>query len=525
MAMIQVEPFLSLLIIAAIVGVAVKYIRLPYTIALVIAGLLIGFAGVELGILRTPDLPDLIFLIFLPPLLFEAAITLDIRHLRENMRTIVILAIPGVIASTLIVGAILHFLLGIPLAFAMLFGALISPTDPVSVVALFRELGAPKKLTTIVEGESLFNDGTGIVLFAVILVLIERGTPSFQDAFLFGSFEFLKEVAGGLAIGGAFGYLAYHVLKPIEDHLIEVMITVILAFGAFLTADTIGVSGVIAVVISGVIVGNYAASVSMSPTGRLNLRSFWEFAAFVINSALFVLIGLEIHFILPGEVGLDRAVVTSLFGIGAILLARAIVVYGGLTVLRKWGEKLPRGWKHVIFWGGLRGSIPAALALSLIGATFIPGADRNLLIVMTFGVVLFSLVVGGLTMKPLMRIWGFFPKRDIRDRYECRMGTAISLEAAKKELEAMKAAGEISSSIFGTLDEELDVELAETSEGISRLAEEHEWLKDEQVQHARKRLLIARRLAITRARTSGTISEASAEELVARIDEEIDLMD
>jgi CPA1 family monovalent cation:H+ antiporter len=513
----DLDAFLSLMIIAAIVAIAVKYIRLPYTIALVITGLVLGFAGVELGVLLTPEL---IFLIFLPPLLFEAAITLDIRHLKENVRTIVVLAIPGVIVSTLIVGAIIHFLMGLPLELALLFGAMISPTDPVSVVALFKELGAPKKLTTIVEGESLFNDGTGIVLFAVMLLLIREGTFTILE----GSFEFVKEVAGGLVVGGAFGYLAYHVLKPIDDHLIEVMITVILAFGAFLAADLIGVSGVIAVVVSGIIVGNYAASVSMSPTGRLNLRSFWEFAAFLVNSALFVLIGLEIHFILPGEVGLDMAVISALYGIIAILLARAIVVYGGLTALRRWGEKLPWSWKHVIFWGGLRGSIPAALALTLVGVTFIPEADANLLIVMTFGVVLFSLVVGGLTMKPLMNAWGFFPRKEIKDRYGCRIGTAISIEAAKKELEEMKVAGEISLPMYEALDSELDRELAETSEDIARLAEEHKWLKDEQMQNARKRLLIVRRVAITRARTSGTVSEASAEELVAVIDEEISKM-
>jgi CPA1 family monovalent cation:H+ antiporter len=475
----DLDAFLSLMIIAAIVAIAVKYIRLPYTIALVITGLVLGFAGVELGVLLTPEL---IFLIFLPPLLFEAAITLDIRHLKENVRTIVVLAIPGVIVSTLIVGAIIHFLMGLPLELALLFGAMISPTDPVSVVALFKELGAPKKLTTIVEGESLFNDGTGIVLFAVMLLLIREGTFTILE----GSFEFVKEVAGGLVVGGAFGYLAYHVLKPIDDHLIEVMITVILAFGAFLAADLIGVSGVIAVVVSGIIVGNYAASVSMSPTGRLNLRSFWEFAAFLVNSALFVLIGLEIHFILPGEVGLDMAVISALYGIIAILLARAIVVYGGLTALRRWGEKLPWSWKH--------------------------------------GVVLFSLVVGGLTMKPLMNAWGFFPRKEIKDRYGCRIGTAISIEAAKKELEEMKVAGEISLPMYEALDSELDRELAETSEDIARLAEEHKWLKDEQMQNARKRLLIVRRVAITRARTSGTVSEASAEELVAVIDEEISKM-
>lgn len=512
----NIEPFLSLLIVGAIVGVAVKYIKLPYTIALVIAGLMMGFAGIDPGI---PLTPELIFLVFLPPLLFEAAIKLDIRNLRENIRTIVLLAIPGVILSTLIVGAFLHFLMALPLEIALLFGAMISPTDPVSVVALFKELGAPKKLSTIVEGESLFNDGTGVVLFAVILLLIQEARPTILD----GSYEFLKEVAGGLVVGGAFGFLAYQILKPIDDHLIEVMITLILAFGAFLVGDFIGVSGVVAVVTSGVIIGNYATSSSMSPTTRLTLTSFWEFGAFVINSVLFVLIGLEIHNILPGEVGLGTAVMASVYGIVAILLARAIVVYGGLLGLRRWGEGMPRNWKHVVFWGGLRGSIPVALALGLVGTTATV-QDANLLIVMTFGVVLFSLVIGGLTMKPLMKLWGFFPQREIREKYESRVGKAICIEAAKKELKEMKAAGEISDAMFETLDNRLSQELAEASRDIARLAEEHEWLKNQQLQKAEKRLLLARRLAITRARTSGIISEASAEQLVAEIDEEIERM-
>lgn len=511
-----IAPLLSLLLVATVVGIAVKYIRLPYTIALVVAGLLLGFAGVELGFELTPNL---IFFIFLPPLLFEAAIGLDFRHLRENFRAIVVLAIPGVVLSTLIVGGVLHYLLDLPLIIALLFGAMISPTDPVSVVALFKELGAPKKLSTIVEGESLFNDGTGVVLFSVLVLLVKSGPTDAWMGILNGSFEFLKEVAGGLVIGGAFGYLAYHVLKPIEDHLIEVMVTVVLVFGAFLIGDLIGVSGVIAVVTSGVIIGTYATSVSMSPTGRLTLRSFWEFVAFVINSVLFVLIGLEIHNILPGGVGLSKAVFATLCGVVAIFLARGIVVYGGLRILQRWGEKLPQRWKHVMFWGGLRGSIPVALALSLVGSGI---AEADLLIVITFGVVLFSLVVCGLTMKPLMRRWGFFPQKEVRDAYECQIGRAIAIEAAKKELIEMKNAGEISDAMFKALNEDLDRELGEASECIVGLAEEHRWLQTEQLHSAQKRLLMTRRLAITRARTGGIISDESAEELVAGIDEEID---
>jgi CPA1 family monovalent cation:H+ antiporter len=515
--MIPISPFLTLLIIAAIVGIAVKYVRLPYTIALVIAGLMIGLTSVDIGIILSPEL---IFLIFLPPLLFEAAICLDIGHLTRNIRTIGMLAIPGVVASTLIVGSVIHFLMGLPIEFALLFGAIISPTDPVSVVALFKELGAPKRLSTIVEGESLFNDGTGVVLFAILLLFIDpvNGPPTIFGGIL----EFMWVVAGGLVIGGAFGFLAYRILRPIDDHLIEVMVTVVLAFGAFLLAEEIGVSGVVAVVVAGIIVGNYVTSESMSPTTRMTLRNFWEFIAFVVNSVLFILIGVEIDIVFAGGTDFGTAAAGAIYGIAAILLARAMVVYLGLPFLRRVGDRMPRSWKHVIFWGGLRGSIPVALALILAGKAI---SGTEILIVMTFGVVLFSLVVGGLTMKPLMRHWGFFPEEEIRDEYESRVGEAISIEAAKKELEEMRLAGEISNSIYESLDRELDETLERASEEIAELAEKHEWLKNEQFQNARKRLLLARRIAITRARTSGVISEAAAEELVAEIDEEIEKLD
>ena len=280
--------FFTLLTIAAGIAVAVKYVRLPYTIALVIGGLLVGITGVSPYLLTQ----ELILFVFLPPLLFEGAIHFELTGLKRNLRPIGILALPGLLIAAFLSGFLIQKITGLPMATALLVGVMISPTDPISVLALFKRLGVPRRLSMIVEGESVFNDGTGIVLYGVLAGIVTSGTFNPITSVLL----FFKVVLGGLVVGLILGQIAFHILKRLDDHVLEVLITIILAYISFIIAEhSLHVSGVMAVVACGVVVGNQGARYAMSPTTRIAIKNFWEIAAFIINSLIFLLIGTRIH--------------------------------------------------------------------------------------------------------------------------------------------------------------------------------------------------------------------------------------
>jgi CPA1 family monovalent cation:H+ antiporter len=267
-------------------------LRLPYTVALVLVGLLITFRQ-PLEIELTPEI---ILALFVPPLVFEAAFHVEFRRLREALLPILVLAIPGVLLTTVIVGYIISAGLGISLSSALVFGALIAATDPVAVVALFRQIGAPKQLSVIVEGESLFNDGTPIVVFNLMLAaaLPAAGGSTQTGGIVAGIVDIVRVSAGGVVIGAGLGWLVAQLIARLDDYLIETTLTTVLAFGAYLVAERLHVSGVLAVVTAGIISGNYGPQ-GMSPTTRIVLFNFWEYLAFVANSLVFLLIGLDVN--------------------------------------------------------------------------------------------------------------------------------------------------------------------------------------------------------------------------------------
>jgi CPA1 family monovalent cation:H+ antiporter len=337
----------------------------------------------------------------------------------EHLGLIAAFAIVGVVISTATLGLMMWWTGAIDsLLVALLFGSLLAATDPVSVLALFKELHVPDDLKTIVEGESLFNDGTAVVVFSILLAMISgtnthgagaagHGATAAAAAESFSAvgalLTFLKVSVGGFVLGGVLGWVVYQVLKRLNDHLLENAICFVLAYGSFWVGEVVHVSGVIATVVAGLLIGNFGKRFGMSEETRETVDTFFSSIDFLINSVLFILIGLELQTLEAGAIGAN--VWAMAVAIVAMLVSRALAVYPIYAMTGGMASGRPFAWSHVLWWGGLRGSIPIALLVSL--NTFEALAPyRATLLVAGFGAVFFSLVVQGITIKPLLRLLG-----------------------------------------------------------------------------------------------------------------------
>lgn len=501
-----------LLIAVMVVAVASKYIRVPYTVALVVAGLFITFTPLKVTINLTPDL---ILFIFLPALLFESAYNLLFSEVRENLRTIAFLAVPGVILTAVIMAVVVYYAAGVGWQTAFLFGAIMSATDPVSVLAIFRQLGAPRRLSVILEGESLFNDGTSLVIFRIVLGIVVAGT-AFDPVATAGQFLFV--VAGGLALGAIVGFVVSLLHTRVNDYLIETTMTVVVAYGTYLLAEWVGVSGVIAVVVAALVLGNYGRATAMSPTTRLAVSSTWDFFGFLANSLIFLLIGLELNI-----ERLNQFWVPTVMAIVAVLVVRVLVVMFSGAVLRYIHKPIPFNWQSVLVWGGLRGSLALAMALSLpfAIAPSSPFPNRDLIQVMTFGVILFSLLVQGLTVEPLLRRLGLIRASDWQQEYETirvRRGMAV---AALSEIEKWSRSGSLSPDVAEELRQNYSEELGSLDQSLRDLHFRDEDLRHSQLRAARRRLVQLEKTIVQQRYLDGTISEEARRRLIEELDSQM----
>ncbi len=410
-----VELTIALVAISCVVAAATRVVRVPYTVALVLTGLGIAAWGYapEGAWIRE----DVVLMVFLPPLLFQAGLHTDLAHLRRVWLPVLLFAFPGVIFTSFVVAMCAWPLVeksvpGAGLPVMLMLGIMLAPTDPISVMAAFKTAGVPDKLKTVVEGESLFNDGTAVALFGVLKAAgvgmaaagvagaaHDAATPEATLDVLTAGVAFVKVAGLGTVIGLLTGLAAFYILRRLEDRLLETAITVALAWGTFILAEQFHASGVIAVVCASLIIGNYGKIFSMSKRTRVTLTSFWDNVDFIINSILFLLIGIELSDpSLGGAKQLLNPNVLLTAGVvfAALLAARAVVVYPVSLITKPYW---PGGWKHVIWFAGLRGSLSLAMVLGLPA-----GEVRSFFAPVVFLVVLMSLVLQGSTMSLWVRM-------------------------------------------------------------------------------------------------------------------------
>jgi len=398
------RQIVAVLAVAMLVALGARRLALPYTVGLVVAGAAIAATRPDFGLTLTHDA---IFDLILPPLLFEAAVTLRWSDLRRDLAPIALLATLGTAVAAALIAAVMTVLAGWPLPAALLFGALIAATDPVAIIAMFKDNGVEGRLRRLVEAESLFNDGAAAVLFVMALAFAQDvgGARSAADVWL----SIVRIGVGGALVGTAVGGLAIAAAWRTSEHMIEAALTMIAAYGSFLAAEYVHVSGVLAVVTTGLIMGNLGLLAAqersyMSRRGREFVLDFWEFAAFFANSAVFLLIGVNVAHMTWRA----HAFWPLLLAIAASLAARAVTVYPLAMAFWPTRWKITLGEQHVLWWGGLRGALALALALAL--PPDLPLRDD--IVFITFGVVAFSIVAQGLTMPMLLRRLGFVDKRD-----------------------------------------------------------------------------------------------------------------
>jgi CPA1 family monovalent cation:H+ antiporter len=494
---VAIEVVILLLFIATLVGIVTRRLRFPYTTGLVLMGLALGLVSrTEMEIS-----PQLILGILVPPLIFEAAFHIRVGDLRRDLVQILALAVPGVIITTFFVGGVVYWGTGFRFPVALVFGALVAATDPVAVVALFRSLGVPKRLQVLLESESLFNDGTAIVVFNLVVVIALTGQFSLASSLK----DFIRVAGGGLVVGLVLGWLISQMIRRVDDHLIETTLTSVLAYGAYVGAESLHVSGVLAVVAAGLVSGNVGPQ-WMSATTRIVVFNFWEYAAFLANSIVFLLIGGQMNLLM-----LWRHWDLILWAILAVLAVRALSVYG-LSLLR---SDIPKGWYHVLFWGGLRGAISLALALSLPEAF---GPARETLQVMAFGVVLFTLLIQGTTMNSLVRRLGLIQRSETQRFYELAHARAVAARGAYEHLQRMNHEGLISDHTWETLSPILKQRSLALAEVAREILHTDPNVEAEELDAAWREGLRAQRSVLNNLMMGGVISEETYSKLLLEVD-------
>ena len=430
---------LALFVSVAGLNAVARWLRVPYPITLVLGGLVLavlpGVPTIELD-------PDVVLIVFLPPLLYSAAFFSDLRTLRDDLRPIALVSIGLVLATTLGVAVAAHAAIGLswPVAFAL--GAIISPTDPVAATTIMRRVGAPRRLVNVIEGESLLNDASALVAYRVAVAAAVGGSFSLLDA----SAEFVAAAVGGVAIGLAVGYVVAEIRRRLDDVPTEITISLVTGYAAFLPAQELGLSGVLAAVIAGVYLGWRAPEVS-TPQMRLQGFAFWEILVFLLNATLFILIGLQLPVVTDGIAGFSAVEVVGYAALVCVVVIGMRFAWLFTTpylirALDRRPQQVARrvgpAPRVVVGWAGMRGavSLAAALALPLETDAGAPFPDRSLILFLTFAVILVTVVGQGLTLPALIRRLGVTEDGSEEEQEELR-ARLVAIRAATERLDEL----------------------------------------------------------------------------------------
>jgi CPA1 family monovalent cation:H+ antiporter len=502
--------WIILLLVATGVALLSRWCRIPYVTGLVLAGLAIA-----------PWIPDrvslnssLILNLFLPILLFEAAINTDISRLRSTIKPISLLAGPGVVIATGVTAIGIKYALNLPWIAALILGVILAITDTVSVIAVFKEVSVPSRLTTIVEGESLFNDGVALVLFNLVLQANLSGTVTLADGFE----ALIVVIVGGTLVGLALGYLGAGLFARSDDNLSSILLTVALALGTFQVGHVLGVSGVVAVVVAGLMVGNVGQSRQVAASNRVTLYSFWEYAGFGVNTFIFLLIGVEVNLI-----SLWQTLPAVLLAILTYQIGRALSVYPLLTLVSWFDRPIPLRWKHVLFLGNIKGSLSLALALSL--PELLPA--RSDVITIVFGAVLLSLVGQGLSLPWLVKRLRLSAVSPTQQHTEELRAQLIIAKAAQDELDSLLKSGVLPKAIYEEMRSSYQVQIVKAERALRDLY--NQWAIDiatgdgdsPRLSGIHRRLLLVEKGALTEAVRRGILTDDIARDQLRQIDEKL----
>ncbi len=383
-----------LLVVAAIVAMLARRFNFPYTVGLVVSGVILAVLPVSIDVSLTKEL---IFSALLPPLIFEAALFLPWPELRKELPVVVVMATLGLVLAALVTALGMYWLVGWPPIAAGIFGVLIAATDPVSVIATFKDVGVTGRLRMLVEAESLFNDGTAAVLFGLLIAIAEGSSPTAAGV----AVDMLLIVGGGIVCGGAVALAVLYLAGKTTDHLVEITFTTVAAYGSFMLAEHFHWSGVLATLTAGLVVGNRGHLGAISERGQEAVIAFWEYVAFVANSLIFLLIGIH-----EMKLGFSGVWGPAVIAIVLVTIGRAVAIYPTAILFSNSNLRITMGYQHVLVWGGLRGALALALALGL--PSTLP--YRAEIVAVAFAVVAFSVVVQGLTMPLLLRALDLLPR-------------------------------------------------------------------------------------------------------------------
>ncbi|MFT3772913.1 MAG: sodium:proton antiporter [Minicystis sp.] len=496
---IQLERLLAVLAAGSAAAILAKRVAVPYNVALVVVGLLMVLMDV---LPKTPMDPHVILLAFLPVLVFEGALFADADSLRGARRPILALAVPGVAISLLATAGVATFALGLSFTTALLLGALLSITDTVSVLLAFRSVRVPHRLAAIMEGESLFNDGTALVLVSLATGVVARG--AFDGVEVMRSFGLA--MIGGIAVGSALGAVGAMVLRRTPDHLTAILASGVLVFATSLLAERVHASPVMAVVVTGLVVGR-AARRHLEPSRVLALQGFWETAGFGLNVVLFLLVGMQLDArTLAGEA---KAIGLALVALHA---GRAVAVYGCFAVLRAVsGERVPIRWQHVMVLGNIKGALSMAAVLAL--PADLPSRSR--LVTIVFGVTLVTLVTQALPFQRLLRVLKVTTTA-AGAAFESAKATLIAARRGLSELDELLASGLVSRSEHAQRRAAFQRQVIAAEEVLRAPGDAP--LRDRVADLA---LIHAQKAAVLDAARRGLLSAAAAEERAAALDHEL----